>query len=279
MALSMATYTTLHGGDELTRAYTDTPDGQIHYMSDGSGEPIVLVHQAACSSIEYLRVLPILGKECRAMALDLPGHGQSDELPKEYTFDDFAESVVSFMDSLGIQKASLVGHHGSCYIVNQIAIKHPERVEKVVLQDCPFYKRPKGGSVMLNMYQCQYLELKRDGSHLVQEWEYLKQYSPDAPLDVLQLFTIAKLLCGPSGVRYYRAVASYDNTDKVGLIAQPTLLLSGKNEYYVRNIYEVQKRIPRSRIVLIEGGELYVSHTHAQQYADAVLDFLRNPGV
>lgn len=263
----------------MKRAYIDTPDGQIHYVYDGSGEPIVLIHEAACSWVEYLRILPLLAEQCCAIAVDLPGHGQSDKLAKEYTIEDYAQSVASFMDALGIKKASLLGHHGSDYIVNELAVKFPERVDKVVLQDCPFYKRPKGGLVLLNLYQCQDVELKRDGSHLVQEWEYLKGYYPDAPLEVLQVFTIAKILAGISGASYYRAVARYDNTERLGLITQPTLLLGGRDEYFVRNIQEVQKHIPHSRIVLIEGAGLYVSHTHPRQYADAILDFLRNPAV
>lgn len=263
----------------MKRAYTSTPDGQIHYLSAGSGEPVILIHQAACSSIEFLRVLPLVGAGYRALALDLPGHGSSDELPRGYAIEDYARSVVDFMESLGIQKASLLGHHGSCFIVNEIAASFPGRVDKVILQDCPFYKRPQGGRVMLDMYQCRDRVLKSDGSHLVQEWEYLKQYSPDVSLDILHLFTIAKLQAGQAGVKYYRAVATYDNAERIRLIAQPTLLLAGRNEYFVRNVELLKQSIARSRTAFIEDARLYVSHTHPQQYADAVTQFLRDPGV
>ncbi len=263
----------------MKRAYTSTPDGQTHYRPAGAGEPVVFIHQAACSSVEFLRVLPLVGAGYHALALDLPGHGNSEELPRKYAIEDYARSVVDFMDSLGIKKASLLGHHGSCFIANEIAATSPGRVDKVILQDCPFYKRPQGSRVMLDMYQCKDQQIMPDGSHLVKEWEYLKQYDPEVSLEILHQFVVGKLVAGKAGVKYYRAAANYDNAEKVNLISQPTLLLAGRNEYFVRNVELLQARIPRSKIAFIEGARLYASHTHPQQYADAVLQFLRNPGV
>lgn len=263
----------------MRRGYTDTSDGQMHYVCEGSGEPIVLIHGGALSLAEFLSVVPLLGREYCAIALDLPGHGQSDALGKEYTIEDYAESVASFVNSLGVKRASFVGHHASDGIVIELAIQYPHLVDKVILEDCPFYKRPKGGLVLLDMFQCQDPEFKRDGSHLVKDWEHMKGYSPQAPMEVLQQFTVARLLAGSSGVMYYRAAARYDNTDRLGLITQPTLLLSGAGDYFVRNVEEVKERTRRSRIIMIEGADLYASHTHPQEYADAIVDFLRNPQV
>ena len=45
----------------MKRGYVDTPEGQVHYRTEGSGEPILLLHKAGLSSDEYTEMLPFLG--------------------------------------------------------------------------------------------------------------------------------------------------------------------------------------------------------------------------
>jgi len=55
------------------RRYLDTPDGQIHYVTAGSGRPVLLLHQTPRSWDEYRDVIPILARERRVVALDTIG--------------------------------------------------------------------------------------------------------------------------------------------------------------------------------------------------------------
>jgi pimeloyl-ACP methyl ester carboxylesterase len=52
----------------MKRGYVDTPEGQIHYRYDGSGEPVLLLHKASLSSDEYSEMLLLLGKKYMAIA-------------------------------------------------------------------------------------------------------------------------------------------------------------------------------------------------------------------
>jgi len=54
----------------MKRAYTDIPEGQIHYRIEGSGEPILLLHMAVSSSDEFSRTMHFLSKKYRAIAID-----------------------------------------------------------------------------------------------------------------------------------------------------------------------------------------------------------------
>ena len=81
----------------------------MHYRIEGKGEPILLLHMAVASSDEYTRVMHFLSKKYCAIALDFLGTGDSDPAPYAYQVSDHARSVVSFMDSLGIKKASYSG--------------------------------------------------------------------------------------------------------------------------------------------------------------------------
>lgn len=110
----------------MKRAYADIPEGQIHYRTEGEGPPLLLIHQAVISSLEYSRMIPILSKTHRVMAMDMLGCGGSDKPPRAYQIGDYARSVASFLDSLGIKKASVVGHHTGACIGVELAVTYPE---------------------------------------------------------------------------------------------------------------------------------------------------------
>ena len=63
----------------MKRVYVDTPEGQIYCRTNGSGEPVLLLHKASLSSEEFTEVLPLLGKKYRAIAMDVLGCGNSDQ--------------------------------------------------------------------------------------------------------------------------------------------------------------------------------------------------------
>ena len=131
----------------MRRGYADTPQGQIHYRTDGSGELVLLLHQIFLSSAEYNDIIPRLAQSYRVIAMDTLGHGNSDNPPggisayKDYKVDDFtiedhADNIVSFLDALDINKASLVGHHGGATLAAEVAASYPDRVDKLVLSGC-----------------------------------------------------------------------------------------------------------------------------------------------
>jgi non-heme chloroperoxidase len=67
-------------------------------------------------------VLPLLSPVYHAFALDERGHGESDKPECCYTVDDFAADVDAFMDAVGIEEATLVGHSGSTLIAPRVAL-------------------------------------------------------------------------------------------------------------------------------------------------------------
>ncbi len=59
----------------MKKAYADLPEGQIHYLTAGEGEPLVLLHQTPLSLDEYLDMIPSLAKSNKVIAMDSPGYG------------------------------------------------------------------------------------------------------------------------------------------------------------------------------------------------------------
>ncbi len=267
----------------MKRAYTCIPEGQVHYRTEGEGPVVLLLHQACTSSLEYARVIPFLSKTYRAIAMDTLGHGESDQLPQQYEIPDYAKSVVSFLDSLGIDKASVVGHHTGAYIGVELAATYPERVDKLILSGCPFYPEvclrftPDPEELFRPM------EVKEDGSHMLWIWETktFQIASRIIPLDIRYEKALEYLKAGPRVEETHMAAARYDARPKLPLIKCPTLLLSGRLDVFVSLLEDMKKLVPRSRIKIIEGpgsGPALIRGRY-QDFAEAVLEFLQKPDV
>jgi pimeloyl-ACP methyl ester carboxylesterase len=117
---------------EPTAGSFDAKGVKIHYVEQGTGEPVVLVHGYCASA--YLNwqlpgVFAALAKDYHVIALDLPGHGGSDkpETPEAYG-PQMAEDVVLLMDHLHIPKAHVVGYSLGGMITVKLLTLHPDRL-------------------------------------------------------------------------------------------------------------------------------------------------------
>ena len=91
----------------------ETPNGHIAvHESAGRGPAAVLIHGNSCSSRAFSKQLDgMLGERFRLVALDLPGHGASDDArdPAIYSFENQAKTVRASIEALGLSDARLVG--------------------------------------------------------------------------------------------------------------------------------------------------------------------------
>ncbi len=107
----------------------------LHYAKHGdpTGEAIILLHGYSDSWFSFSRVLTLLSPSYHAFALTERGHGDSEKPECCYTLDDFAADVDAFMDAVGIEKATLVGHSGGSFMAQRVALSYPSRVTRFVL--------------------------------------------------------------------------------------------------------------------------------------------------
>ncbi len=108
---------------------------RLHYAEYGKrdGEPVVFVHGWPDSWFSFSRVLPLLPEEIRGLAFDQRGFGDSDHPDSGYSIPEMAADVLGLLDSLGIDRATLVGHSYGSFVARQAAIAHPRRVAALVL--------------------------------------------------------------------------------------------------------------------------------------------------
>jgi pimeloyl-ACP methyl ester carboxylesterase len=108
---------------------------RLHYAEQGdrTEEAIIFLHGYSDSWFSFSRVLPLLSPEYHAFALTERGHGDSDKPECCYTVDDFAADINAFMDAIGTEEATIVGHSGGGLIAQRLALSYPHRVSRLVL--------------------------------------------------------------------------------------------------------------------------------------------------
>ena len=108
---------------------------KIRYLEEGTGPAVILLHGASLgSSAEvYERTLtPFAQGGFRPIAYDQPGFGLSDR-PNDYTVSYRTAFILKFMDALGIERASLIGHSQAGGTGVRVALENPQRVNRVVV--------------------------------------------------------------------------------------------------------------------------------------------------
>src|SRR5882762_10059974 len=114
----------------------------MYYEVYGTGRPLVLIHGAA-STIEttFGRLIPALAKTHKIIAVELQAHGHSDNRDgRQITFEEDADDVAALLQQLHIDHADVFGFSNGGTTALQIAIRHPELVNKLIIASS-MYKR------------------------------------------------------------------------------------------------------------------------------------------
>ena len=111
---------------------------KIHYEETGSpkGLPVILLHGWGCNHTTVRSIGACLEEGMRVISVDLPGHGQSGEPEEVWGTTDFANLVIKFIDALGLENVSLIGHSfGGRTSIEAGAIAPENKIWKIVLVD------------------------------------------------------------------------------------------------------------------------------------------------
>lgn len=124
------------GSAEAPGSYLDVDGARIHYVEAGQGEPVVLIHGLNASTYSFRYIIPELAQRFRVVALDLKGFGHSERPTKsDYSLSAQADVVAGAMEQLSIERAMVIGHSMGGAVSMRLALRHPERVKRLVLVD------------------------------------------------------------------------------------------------------------------------------------------------
>ena len=122
--------------------YVEVEGLRLHYLEEGEGEPVLLLHGWPTSSYLWRDVIGPLARTNRAIALDLPGFGRSDKpLDASYSFRFYERALTGFLDAVGVERVALAVHDVGGPIGLYWAAQHPERVTRLALLNTLVYAR------------------------------------------------------------------------------------------------------------------------------------------
>ncbi|TET51299.1 MAG: alpha/beta hydrolase [Anaerolineales bacterium] len=114
-----------------------TDQGEVHYETHGRGDPVILLHGWLESWDHWTGLMEALGDDHKTYALDFWGFGESGKHHSAFAVPDYVGMVDQFMERLGIQSASVVGHSMGGTVSLSLALDHPGRVNSVVVVGSP----------------------------------------------------------------------------------------------------------------------------------------------
>lgn len=259
------------------KAYADGPFGQLHYMTAGDGHPLVLVHQSPDSMVQFEPVMTLLAERgVRAIAIDIPGYGMSDTPDHVPTISEYAAMVPAVMDALGLQSASVLGHHTGALIITEAALQWPDRIDRVILngplpltdEERAYFKQSLGAEKTWGP--------KWDGSHFAEQWAF--RFHAQAEWTHLEAFNthfVHGLLAGDKVWYAHDAVMDYHHEESIPRIQHSTLILTNSGDAIFGQAQRARDMRPDFDYVELDGGTIDVIDELPVEWADAVAGFCR----
>ena len=184
---------------------------------------------------------------------DKQGHGLSEVAPRSYAIADYAADVVGLMDSLGIEKAVVVGLSIGGIIGQYLAIYHADRLEKLILSNTA----PKIGTD--DSWNTRINKVKTDGIASITEgvmsvW-FSKNFHKNRDDELTGYKTMLERTPTDGYLSACKALKTNDLTDKIATIQTPTLCFAGSVDGSTPPdlVKSMADKIPNARFVLIDG--------------------------
>ena len=253
----------------------------IHYLKQGEGAPLILVHGFACSTYTWRKLIPLLADHHTVYALDLLGFGLSDKPPDgNYDLRSQGSLVLDFMNALHLPSATLVGHSMGGVVVAYAAVEAPEQVKALVLVDAGFYS---GGApaflkyiffpldrIMAKQFYTKEMRMKSFSRSY-----YNKSLITDEVMEGYMLPTttphavdaLARMM-KEVGPRKYEGISEH--------ISEPTLIVWGEQDLPIppRDGERLNREIKGSKLMIVKECGHMSPEEKPEELAKAIKDFV-----
>ncbi len=254
----------------------------INYRVEGQGEPLIMISGSGLDLSSWRSQTASFRKYYRIITFDYRGVGKSDKPAGPYTIKMMADDVLGLMDHLGIEKAHVFGVSMGGMIAQELAINHPERVDKLVL-GCTYARRDgtSGFTSEINKALEAYERSSRDkASQRRLAYAFMdsvfNKWSYRAFLPLIKIAIRFSAIRGSAGQS--DALLAHDAADRLGMIKASTLVITGTEDRLVNPVSSevIASLVPRARLVKVIGGGHSFYMEMRDEFNREVLDFLRN---
>jgi len=139
MVLAMVLPGGVFGQQKPFTGYAPVNGLKMYYEIHGQGEPVVLLHGAFMAvTDEWSDFARELSKTRKVIAVEMQGHGRTAEIKRDITYENLSDDVAGLLDYLKIPSADVVGYSLGGGVAIECAIRHPDKVRKVVSISAPY---------------------------------------------------------------------------------------------------------------------------------------------
>ncbi len=257
--------------------YAAGPFGQVHFQIWGSGTPLVLCHQSPSSSEQFSAIYPLLAAHgIQAIGVDTPGFGMSSVPDHPPTIEEYADSVTSVLDHLGLASAHILGQHTGSMVAMEATLRHPERYVSLILNTpTPFDADERAEwAKVLTPRQRAWTPLA-DGSHLLALWTRRCAASGAwSNVAAMHREVVQMLRAGDTLWYGHAASFAYDQLGRLDLIRLPTLILTNSGDLTFKWAKRAALRRPDFEYVELLGGTHDIVDEQSEAFSDAVIRFV-----
>ena len=219
----------------------------MYYQEQGAGAPLLLLHGNGEDGTYFVHQMDAFAQHYRVIAVDTRGHGRSPRGTAPFTIRQFAEDLLDFMDALHLEKAHILGFSDGGNIALTFALRHPERVDRLILNGANLNPAGVKASVQIPIVV---------GYHIASLFRNEKARHHAALLGLMV------------------KEPNFSPADLAKLTV-PTLVIAGtKDMIREKHTRLIADSIPNARLVLLPGDH-FVANKNPEAFNRAVLDFLQ----
>jgi len=115
--------------------YIEVKGSKLHYVDEGSGDPILFLHGNPTSSYLWRNIIPYMIPKARCVAPDLIGFGKSDKPDIEYRFFDHVKYVEGFIEKMDLKNVTLVMHDWGSALGFHYAMRHENNIKGIAFME------------------------------------------------------------------------------------------------------------------------------------------------
>jgi len=256
----------------MKKSFIQLEDGKLAYLAGGKGKNLILLHSLNLSADSWEKVFGPLSQSHSVYALDMFGHGHSEKPPKNLLVEDYARSVVQFMDRMKIEKAMVCGNSVGALIAVELGAVYPRRVEKLVLVGCP----ARDAWERMERLALSALGFDAQGNPQPLSLIDLKMTYAHPTPELAAWFNQLRAKAGVGVKKTMIAISLYDPFPRFPKINCPTLVLFGDQDVLREKEEEILKAIKGAKSAILPDAGHVPQMDQPEAFLKAIDPFLKS---
>ena len=251
----------------------------LAYYVQGSGFPVLMIQGLGGRAADWGSVPGELASRFQAVTFDNRGTGQSDKPDEEYSLEVMADEAVAILDAVGQSRAHVVGVSMGGMIAQLVALRHPQRVDRLaLLSTAPggpntVPPTPEAMTALIPDMSKPPEEIVRQAMHLIAG----PGFADTHPGVIREIVATAMSAPTPQFVfaRQMAAIMASDRYQQLPQIKAPTLVIHGDADPLVPYVNGeiLSQRIPGARLVTLRGCGHLAMWEQPRALSTALLEF------